>query len=60
ILLNLFIGLNNLLGNLWEDKYKKYKYVDSLPTSPYKTIQMILCRMEEYCGKEYMRKLKNN
>lgn len=59
ILLNLFIALNNLLADLWEPKYKKYKYVDSLPNSPYKTIQMILCEFEDDCGKEFVRKLKN-
>ena len=59
ILLNLFIGLNNLLADLWKPTYKKYKYVSSLPTSPYKTIQMILGRMEDDCGKAYMKQLKS-
>ena len=59
ILLDLFIGLSNLLADLWKPTYKKYKYVSSLPTSPYKTIQMILCRMEDDCGKVYMKRLEN-
>ena len=50
ILLNLFISLNNLLVDLWKPAYKKYKYVSSLPTCPYKTIQMVLCEMEDDCG----------
>lgn len=58
ILLNLFMNLNNLLADLWEPKYKKYKYVSSLPTSPYKTIQMILSKMEYNCGKKYMKQLE--
>lgn len=60
ILFNLFIDLNNLLGDLWQSKYKKYKYVSSLPTCPYKSIQMVLGKMEDDCGKEYMKSLKNN
>jgi len=59
ILLNLFIGLNNLLADLWKPTYKKYKYVSSLPISPYKTIQMVLGRMEDDCGKAYMKQLKS-
>lgn len=59
ILLNLFISLNNLLSNLWKPKYKKYKYVNSLPTCPYKSIQMVLGIMEYDCGKEYMERLRN-
>lgn len=59
ILLNLFIGLNNLLADLWKPAFKKYKYVSSLPASPYKTIQMILCEMEDDCGKAYVKQLKS-
>ena len=59
ILLSLFIDLNNLLAGLLESKYKKYKYISSLPTSPYKTVQMVLSEMEDSCGKEYMKRLKS-
>lgn len=59
ILLNLFIGLNNLLADLWKLEYKKYKYIDSLPTCPYKSIQMVLSRLEDDCGREYMERLKS-
>ena len=58
ILLNLFIALNNLLANLWKPEYKKYQYMDSLPTCSYKSIQMVLSRMEDDCGKEHMKRLK--
>jgi len=58
ILFNLYIALNNLLADLWEPKYKKYKYIESLPASPYKSIQMVLNRMEDDCGKKYMERLK--
>lgn len=59
ILLNLFAALNKLLANLWKSEYKKYKYVDSLPSCPYKSVQMILSRMEDDCGKEYIERLKS-
>lgn len=59
ILRNLFMDLNNLLADLWKPEYKKYKYVDSLPTSPYKSIQMVLGRIEDDCGKEYTKRLNS-
>lgn len=59
ILLNLYIVLNNLLAGLWEPKYKKYKYVDSLSACPYKSIQMVMNRLEYDCGEEYIKQLKN-
>ncbi|MDP4007637.1 MAG: hypothetical protein Q8P68_00415 [Candidatus Peregrinibacteria bacterium] len=59
ILLSLYVSLNELLGYMWEPKYKRYKYVDSLPTGSYKTIQLILFRMHESCGEIYMEQLKS-
>lgn len=59
ILQNLFTGLNSLLSDLWKPVYKKYKYVDSLPACPYKSIQMVLSRMEYDCGKEYMKRMES-
>lgn len=58
ILYVLFANLNNLLYLLWEPKYNKYKYINSLPTSPYKSAQMIMAEMEDDCGREYIEKLK--
>jgi len=54
ILRSLFISLNNLLGIMHERKYNRYKYVDSLPASPYKSVQMVMAEMEDLCGREYM------
>ena len=54
ILYALFIGLNELLNMLWELKFKKYKYINSLPASPYKSVQMVLASMEEYCGQKHI------
>ena len=54
ILLSLYLALNQLLDEFWEPKYKKYKYLDSLPTCPYKTVQLIVWRMYELCGEVYI------
>lgn len=54
ILRSLYVNLNDLLSYLWLPKYKRYKYIDSLPASSYKSAQMVLARMEDLCGKKYM------
>lgn len=54
ILHSLITSLNQLASDTWQPKYKKYKYVDSLPASPYKSIQMVLARLEESCGQKYI------
>lgn len=53
ILYFLLTNLNRLSSTLWQPKYKKYKYIDSLPASPYKSVQMVLAGLEESCGKKY-------
>jgi len=53
ILQALFVSLNNMLARLWEPKYKRYKYINSLPANPYKSVQMVMAELEEYCGKDY-------
>lgn len=55
ILHSLFMSLNGLLSVLWEPKYKRYKYIDSLPASPYKSVQMVLAEMEESCSRKYFK-----
>jgi hypothetical protein len=50
ILFGLFTNLNNLAANLWKPTYKKCKYINSLPTGSYKSVQLILSRMEDDCG----------
>jgi len=54
ILHSLFINLNELMGTLWQSKYRRYKYIDSLPASPYKSVQMVLAELEESCGHKYI------
>jgi len=59
ILFALFVNLNKLLERSWKPIYKKYKYISSLPVSPYKSVQMVMGEMEETCGNQYMSKLAN-
>ncbi|MEI7462834.1 MAG: hypothetical protein WCK03_00375 [Candidatus Taylorbacteria bacterium] len=58
ILYELFANLTITLNDLWKPVYKKYKYIRSLPTGPYKSIQMILGELTEDCGDKYMEKLE--
>ena len=58
ILLGMHLNLMNLIEYLWKPAYKIYKYISLLPSGPYKSVQMLLGHMLEYCGEEYMAKLK--
>ncbi len=53
-LFELYANLMALINEFWKPAYKKYKYISSLPPGPYKSVQMILARIEEDCGKEYI------
>ncbi|MBI2459541.1 MAG: hypothetical protein HYV53_03245 [Parcubacteria group bacterium] len=57
ILHSLFLYLHNLSVALWQPKYKRYKYIDSLPTGSYKSTQMVLAELEESCGRVYLDRL---
>lgn len=54
ILHALYKSLHGLMSFIWEPEYKKFKYIDSLPACPYKSIQMVLAELEDSCGKEYL------
>lgn len=54
ILYSLFLYLHNLSAALWLPKYKRYKYIDSLPAGSYKSTQMVLAELEESCGRTYL------
>ena len=58
ILFELFANLNNLAADSWKPAYKKYKYISSLPSGTYKSVQMILGQLEEDCGKDYMMRIE--
>ena len=57
ILFSLFMDLNKLLESVWKPAYKKYKYISSLPACSYKSIQMVMAKIEELCGAEYVAEL---
>ena len=50
ILFSLRANLNSLAANSWKDSYRKIKYVDHLPSGTYKSIQLILSLMDDYCS----------
>ena len=54
----LFANLYFLARNFWDPKYKKYKYVDKLPSCKLKSVEMLLTQMRDNCGDEYMEKLE--
>ncbi len=53
VLHSLFLNLNRLSSSLLKPEYKRYKYIDSLPTSPYKSVQMVLSSLRESYNEEY-------
>jgi hypothetical protein len=57
ILSALYMNLDDLSTKLQKPSYKKYKYIESLPSCPYKSVQMVLANMVEYCGQKYINKL---
>ncbi len=57
ILLSLIIGLHQHMAMYWEPAYEKYKYISSLPRSPFKSGQLLLARLEERCGRAWVERL---
>lgn len=57
ILYSLFLYLDDLSAFLWLPKYKRYKYINSLPIGPYKSTQMVLAYLEELCGRKFLDRL---
>jgi hypothetical protein len=57
ILLGLYISLNNLLVVSWKPSYKKYEYINDLPSSTYKSASLIMGVLEDDCGQSYMKKM---
>ncbi len=50
ILLGLRLSLESLAASSYKPSYKKYKYIDSLPSGTYKSVQHILVCLEDYCS----------
>ncbi len=60
ILFSLYANLMALENDAWSPAYKKYKYISSLPSCPYKSVQMVLCALEDDCGEQYMARLTDS
>jgi hypothetical protein len=58
ILFSLFINLVRLSNFTHKPQFKRYKYISSLPTGPYKSVQIVMAEIRELCGEEYMNKLE--
>ena len=60
ILFGMFANLSELGNALWKPLYNRYKYISSLPSGAYKSVQMALSELEEDCGKDYMARLADS
>ncbi len=50
ILFGLRANLNNLAENSWNDSYRKFKYINDLPSGTYKSVRLILSLLDDYCN----------
>jgi len=50
IIFGLRTDLNNLMASSWKDSYRKFKYVERLPSGTYKSAQLILGLFDDYCS----------
>lgn len=53
LLKELFMSLHGLLSVYWDARYEQYEYINSLPSSQYKSIQMALVTLEDMCGEGF-------
>lgn len=58
ILFAFYVTINNLMAEFWKPEYKRYKYISSLPTGVYKSLQLLLSRLENLCGEKYLKQLQ--
>ncbi len=58
ILFGLFVNLLNLAHDLEKPSYQKYKYISSIPSGSYKSVQMVLASLSELCGEDYMEQME--
>lgn len=58
ILFYMYDELYFLLSKFYKPTYKKYKYISSIPTGQYKSIQLVLEELEFDCGDKYTKELR--
>lgn len=59
ILFELYCNLQDLINDLSKPSYNRYKFIASLPTGPFKSIQMVMSQLMEDCGEEHMKDFEN-
>jgi len=50
ILFRMRVNLNNLMASSWKNLYRKFKYINRLPSGTYKSVQLILSVLDDYCS----------
>ena len=58
ILFDMHEELQFLLSKFYKPIYKKYKYISSIPTGQYKSIQLVLVELVDDCGEKYTGKFR--
>jgi len=58
ILFDMHEELQFLLSKFYKPIYKKYKYISSIPTEQYKSIQLVLVELVDDCGEKYTGKFR--
>lgn len=59
ILFGMYMVLIHAATYFSKPALRKYKYVSSLPSGPYKSAQLVLSHMADLCGKKYMAQLRD-
>ena len=59
ILFQLYCNLQDLINDLSKPCFNRYKLIASLPTGPFKSIQMVMSQLREDCGEEHMKDFEN-
>ena len=54
ILFGLRTNLNNLLEANWKPIFNKYKYIESLPSGTYKSVQLLLGYLDDLYMKKWL------
>lgn len=57
VLFGLYKTLMGLLRVYYKPSYGRCKYISSLPTGVYKSVQLVMARMREDCGEKYISNL---
>jgi len=55
ILFELYANLQGLINNLSKPFFNRYKLIASLPTGPFKSVQMVMGQLADDCGDKYVK-----